>query len=530
MPMRGPVQGSTLLRNLPYKSLSKLARLLDPPNSTFVDWRGLASRIPRKPGDDQLRYGPQEIAVFDLEYRRPGGSPTIALINDWGTVNATVQDLVSHLIDMGHLAAAEVILPGVTTDPNLNITSTVSSTTINQDEYRSGSAVESNYASNNPNPHMEQISSRLDSIQKAKNLAQQTSHESRRLGDSGLVSSSTESCSVESQGEIHSRSTEGQRSNDSPVSTSVPVESSDLPDFEPDKVKEYSYNRLSFMTDSFNNTPSSQGGNMIGEGGFGTVYLGRFSDGHECAIKKLKQSVFQCSDVELLKQYQNELQMLKRLKHPNLVELYGYSFDGPAPCLIFQFLRNGSLLGALGKDSSLHLPWESRVHIAQGTAEGLAYLHSEGVVHRDVKSANVLLDSDLNPKVADFGLVRAIPEGDKKTHITSMIIGTSIYMPPEARIGEVSPKGDSFSFGVVLLELITGLEPLDENREGTDIITYMEVIIDKCGDILSIVDHRLNNSYNKASAKKMYDIASDCLEKKLRRPLLADVLPRLMGL
>ncbi|XP_038068658.1 interleukin-1 receptor-associated kinase 4-like [Patiria miniata] len=525
MPLRAPVQGSTLLRRLPYTTFANLARLLDPPSSTYHDWRGLASRITRRPGDDQPRYGPQEIAVFDLEYRRPGGSPTMVLINDWGTVNATVQDLVGHLIDMGHLAAAEAVLPGITTDPNLN----VSSTTINQDTYESSSTGGVNEASN-ANPHSKRSDASLDSIQEAKNLAQRASQASENPGDSGVVSSSSESPHAGDQGEVHCGSKAGQESSDSAVSTSAPVESSDLPDFEPDKVKEFYYNRLSFMTDSFNDVPLRQGGNMVGEGGFGTVYLGRFSDGHECAVKKLKQSVFQCSDIDVLKQYQNELQMLKRLKHPNLVELYGFSFDGPTPCLIFNYLHNGSLLAALDKDSSLHLPWESRVLIAQGTAQGLSYLHSKDVVHRDVKSANVLLDADLTAKVADFGLVRAIPEGSSKTHITSMIIGTSIYMPPEARIGEVSPKGDSFSFGVVLLELITGLEPLDQSREGTDIISYVEVIIDKCGDILSIVDPRLTNAYSEMSANKMYDIATDCLLKKLKRPLLVDVLPRLMEL
>ncbi|XP_033647848.1 interleukin-1 receptor-associated kinase 4-like [Asterias rubens] len=509
MPRLTNVQGTTLLRSLPYPNMMRLSQLLDPPTPTFLDWRGLAGRILRN-SDGAPRYDALAIANFDLAHRRRGGSPTMELIRDWGTSNATVQDLVGYLNDMGHYAAAESLLP----DLNLNAQGQVSSSTVSQDQYES-LAEGANFAS----PSHRLLS---DCSSGENGDTQENPKTPSETNDCNEVSSSTGRSSVFPVG----ASSRLAQEDDESLVTSC------LPNFEPNKVQEFSYISLSNMTSGFDDRPFSEGGNMVGEGGFGTVYYGKFNGGHECAVKKLKQDVFPCSDMDVVKQYQNELNMLQSLHHKNLVELYGYSFDGDTPCLVFNYLKNGSVQATLNKDSCLLLSWEVRVRIAQGTAQGLCYLHQQGTVHRDVKSANVLLDDHFTAKLADFGLVRALPLGVDNTHRTSTVIGTSAYMPPEAHFGAVSSKGDSFSYGVVLLEIITGLEPLDKTRDYVDIINHVEDYVDGQPDrILKLVDPRLGSSFTEGSVLQMYAVANDCLiTRKLKRPFLKDVLPKLMAL
>lgn len=228
------------------------------------------------------------------------------------------------------------------------------------------------------------------------------------------------------------------------------------------------------------------------------------------------------------------------VEHPNLLRLLAYSNDGEDLCLLYPFMDNGSLeerlaLSIPGKPPLLPI---QRLKIAHGTSEGIKYLHtsshSKPLVHRDIKTANILLDSQLEPKIGDFGLVRlgggAAGQDRTKTVLTTTVVGTSAYMAPEAVRGEVSVKLDVFSFGVVLLELLTALSPMDENRENMDLISHLEEVCDD-GDIVPHLDKAVPVSeWRQVSPQAMYDMAMSCLDKKKMRPVINTVCDALYEL
>ncbi|XP_077567089.1 interleukin-1 receptor-associated kinase 4 [Stigmatopora nigra] len=284
----------------------------------------------------------------------------------------------------------------------------------------------------------------------------------------------------------------------------------------------FSYNQLREVTGNFD------GGRRIGEGGFGTVYKGFLRD-KPVAIKKLNMANGISLD-ELQTQFNQEVQTLTALKHENLVDMVGYSHDGPVPCLVYAFMPNGSLLDRLACfGGSSPLSWQQRCLIANGTAAALEYLHSMHHVHRDVKSANILLDENLVAKMSDFGLTRASAKRTATTVMTERIVGTCAYMAPEALRGEITPKSDVFSFGVVLLELLSGLSPADENREPQLLMDMRHDIDDKDEELTleAFVDQKMSD-WDGNQVAMVYSLAADCLqERKNRRPLVTQVLSQL---
>ncbi|XVE63335.1 hypothetical protein DITRI_Ditri07aG0011900 [Diplodiscus trichospermus] len=195
--------------------------------------------------------------------------------------------------------------------------------------------------------------------------------------------------------------------------------------------------------------------NMIGEGGFGPVYKGVLSDGRVIAVKQLSSKSKQGN-----REFVNEIGMISALQHPNLVKLYGCCIEGNQLLLIYEYLENNCLARALfGRDEQrLTLDWSTRKKICMGIARGLAYLHEESrlkIVHRDIKATNVLLDKNLNAKISDFGLAKL--DEEENTHISTRIAGTIGYMAPEyAMRGYLTDKADVYSYGVVLLEIVSG--------------------------------------------------------------------------
>ncbi|XP_077790793.1 interleukin-1 receptor-associated kinase 4 isoform X5 [Podarcis muralis] len=221
---------------------------------------------------------------------------------------------------------------------------------------------------------------------------------------------------------------------------------------------------------------------------------------------------------DLKKQFEQEISIMAECQHENLVELLGFSNDSDQPCLVYDYMPNGSLLDRLAcLDNTAPIPWETRCKIAYGASNGICFLHENNHIHRDVKSANILLTENFVAKLSDFGLARA---SVRLTHtiLTDRIVGTAAYMAPEALRGEITPKSDIFSFGVVLLEIITGLTPVDENRDPQLLLSIKEEIEDEEKTIQDYVDEKMS-SWNIASIEQMYSVACQCLhEKKNRRP------------
>ncbi|KAI8567213.1 hypothetical protein RHMOL_Rhmol02G0103200 [Rhododendron molle] len=218
----------------------------------------------------------------------------------------------------------------------------------------------------------------------------------------------------------------------------------------------FSYAELKAATEDFN--PA----NKLGEGGFGPVFKGTLNDGRVIAVKQLSVASHQGKS-----QFIAEIATISAVQHRNLVKLYGCCIEGDKRLLVYEYLENKSLDQALFGKTSLYLNWPIRFDICLGVARGLAYLHEESrvrIVHRDVKASNILLDSDLNPKISDFGLAKLYD--DKKTHISTRVAGTIGYLAPEyAMRGHLTEKADVFGFGVVALEIVSGRLNSDSNLE-----------------------------------------------------------------
>ncbi|XP_057987868.1 G-type lectin S-receptor-like serine/threonine-protein kinase At1g11410 isoform X4 [Hevea brasiliensis] len=195
--------------------------------------------------------------------------------------------------------------------------------------------------------------------------------------------------------------------------------------------------------------------NKLGQGGFGAVYKGKLSNGKEVAVKRLLKDSGQGID-----EFKNEVLLIAKLQHQNLVKLIGCCIQGEEPMLVYEYMPNKSLDSFLFNETGRSiLDWRKRFDIIVGIARGILYIHQDSrlrIIHRDLKTSNILLDEEMNPKISDFGLAR-IFEGDQTHEKTNRIVGTFGYMSPEYVVfGKFSTKSDVFSFGIILLEIVAG--------------------------------------------------------------------------
>ncbi|KAI4369122.1 hypothetical protein MLD38_017607 [Melastoma candidum] len=206
--------------------------------------------------------------------------------------------------------------------------------------------------------------------------------------------------------------------------------------------------------------------NELGRGGFGVVYKGELDDGTKIAVKRMEAGVI---SNKALDEFQAEIAVLSKVRHRHLVSLLGYSIEGYERILVYEYMPKGALSKHLFHWKSLNLEpltWKRRLNIALDVARGMEYLHSlahQSFIHRDLKSSNILLADDYRAKVSDFGLVKLAPDGEKS--VVTRLAGTFGYLAPEYAVtGKITTKADVFSYGVVLMELLTGLMALDEER------------------------------------------------------------------
>ncbi|KAG0459954.1 hypothetical protein HPP92_023082 [Vanilla planifolia] len=283
----------------------------------------------------------------------------------------------------------------------------------------------------------------------------------------------------------------------------------------------FSYEELMGITNGFSLE------NKIGEGGFGAVYRGSLPDGKLVAIKQLKVGSGQGE-----REFRAEVDIISRIHHRHLVSLVGYCISEHHRLLVYEFVPNKTLEHHLHGNEWSPLDWEKRAKIALGSARGLVYLHEychPRIIHRDIKSANILLDDSFEAMVADFGLAKLA--NDASTHVSTRVVGTFGYMAPEyAASGKLTDKSDVFSFGVVLLELITGRKPVDTSRPlgEESLVEWARPLLVQAletGNCAEIVDPRLENCFPEADMLKMIELAASCVRHSaVKRPRMAQVL------
>ncbi|KAA3455802.1 PTI1-like tyrosine-protein kinase [Gossypium australe] len=287
----------------------------------------------------------------------------------------------------------------------------------------------------------------------------------------------------------------------------------------------YTLKEILHATNNFHND------NKIGEGGFGSVYWGRTTNMVlQIAVKRLK-----AMSAKAEMEFAVEVEILGRVRHKNLLGLRGFYASGDERLIVYDYMPNHSLIthlhGQLAADCLLD--WPRRMSIAIGAAEGLAYLHHEAnphIIHRDIKASNVLLDANFQAKVADFGFAKLIPDG--VTHMTTRVKGTLGYLAPEyAMWGKVSESCDVYSFGILLLEIISAKKPLEKLPGGVkrDIVQWITPYVQK-GAFDRIVDPRLKGKFDRAELKSAVMAALKCTDSNPdNRPSILEVVEWLKG-
>ncbi|XP_068665248.1 probable LRR receptor-like serine/threonine-protein kinase At5g48740 isoform X2 [Aristolochia californica] len=284
--------------------------------------------------------------------------------------------------------------------------------------------------------------------------------------------------------------------------------------------KIFSYKEIKVATNNFKD--------VIGQGGFGSVYLGKLPDGKLVAVKVRFDKTQLGAD-----SFINEVHLLSQVRHQNLVSLEGFCYESKQQILVYEYLPGGSLADNLyGSNSKkIALNWVRRLKIAVDAAKGLDYLHNGSdprIIHRDVKCSNILLDMEMNARVSDFGLSKQIPQADA-THVTTVVKGTTGYLDPEYyATQQLTEKSDVYSFGVVILELICGREPLSHGGtpDSFNLVLWAKPYLQ--AGAFEILDESLRGTYDVESMRKVASVATRSVERDAsQRPKMAEVLAEL---
>ncbi|WJX37069.1 hypothetical protein P8452_24880 [Trifolium repens] len=287
-----------------------------------------------------------------------------------------------------------------------------------------------------------------------------------------------------------------------------------------DGVRSFTYEEMSSATNHFSSSA------QVGQGGYGKVYKGILPDGTAVAIKRAQEGSLQGE-----KEFLTEISLLSRLHHRNLVSLIGYCDEEGEQMLVYEYMPNGTLRDHLSVTAKEPLTFIMRLKIALGSAKGLMYLHNEAdppIFHRDVKASNILLDSKLSAKVADFGLSRLAPvpdmEGIVPGHVSTVVKGTPGYLDPEYFLThKLTDKSDVYSLGVVFLEILTGMHPISH---GKNIVREVNLSY-QSGVIFSIIDPQMG-SYPSEHVEKFLTLALKCCnDEPDNRPKMAEVVREL---
>ncbi|GFS42713.1 S-locus lectin protein kinase family protein [Actinidia rufa] len=265
--------------------------------------------------------------------------------------------------------------------------------------------------------------------------------------------------------------------------------------------------------------------NMIGEGGFGPVYKGNLPQGEEIAVKRLSKKSGQG-----LMEFKNEITLISKLQHRNLVRLLGCCIQGEENILVYEYMPNRSLDSFLFDSTKRALlDWKKRVKIIEGIAQGILYLHKYSrlkIIHRDLKTSNILLDNDMTPKISDFGMARIFGENENRAK-TNKVVGTFGYMSPEyAMDGLFSEKSDVFSFGIIVLEILSGKKNIAffELDQSQNLLGHAWNLW-KEGRSMELMDSKLSNSCSSSEVLRYVQLCLLCVQGRAAdRPTMSDVI------
>ncbi|KAL9419027.1 hypothetical protein AB3S75_036893 [Citrus x aurantiifolia] len=289
-------------------------------------------------------------------------------------------------------------------------------------------------------------------------------------------------------------------------------------------INAFSYNELKSATNGFCSS------NKIGEGGFGSVYKGKLQDGTVVAVKVLSVESNQGE-----KEFMSEVASMANICHENLVKLHGGCIEGPCRIIVYDYMQNNSLSQTLlGEEKNrAKFSWTARREIALGIARGLAYIHEEikpSIVHRDIKPSNILLDQNFNPKISDFGLSKLFPEDI--THISTRVAGTLGYLAPDYAVsGHLNPKSDIYSFGVLLLQIVTGQAAVHFDKElGEYYLVEKAWEMHNTDKLQHLVDPMLCGNFSGNEVVRFLKVGLLCVqEKSSLRPRMSTVIEMING-